>query len=65
MVVVILRMLTAGPDSEDLLYSTWTTCWGSGIFRRSHLKQYSGGSKGSVNLGDIWPMGVRRSRYDQ
>ena len=25
----------------------------------------SGGSKGSVNLGDIWPMGVRRSRYDQ
>ena len=25
----------------------------------------SGGSKGSVNLGDICPMGVRRSRYDQ
>ena len=25
----------------------------------------SGGSKGSVNLGYIWPMGVRRSRYDQ
>ena len=27
--------------------------------------QVSGGSKGSVNLGDICPMGVRRSRYDQ
>ena len=29
------------------------------------LPSTSGGSKGSVNLGDIWPMGVRRSGYDQ